>query len=181
MSQVANAGAIISRVQDIVETGAAGYTFLKLDTGMTEILRPSLYGAQHPLVIVPYRPSLDETVPEASTSGDDADANADTGLYIVVGHCCESGDLLTPAPGDSETLLPRRLGTAQIGDYCVIESAGAYCSAMNCTGYNSFPQAAEVLLESSAESGGEPTLVLIRERQKLADLFAREHSQPLDY
>ena len=25
---------------------------------------------------------------------------------IVVGHCCESGDLLTPAPGDPEALRP---------------------------------------------------------------------------
>ena len=27
-----------------------GYRFLKLDGGMTEILRPSLYGAQHPIM-----------------------------------------------------------------------------------------------------------------------------------
>ena len=29
-----------------VSTGADGHTFLKLDSGMTELLRPSLYGAQ---------------------------------------------------------------------------------------------------------------------------------------
>jgi diaminopimelate decarboxylase len=39
---VANAGAMVSTVQDIVTTGAEGHTFLKLDSGMTEVLRPSL-------------------------------------------------------------------------------------------------------------------------------------------
>jgi diaminopimelate decarboxylase len=37
-------------VQDVVNTGAQGYTFIKLDSGMSEIMRPSLYGAQHPIV-----------------------------------------------------------------------------------------------------------------------------------
>lgn len=39
---VANAGAMVSTIQDIVNTGAGGHTFLKLDSGMTEVLRPSL-------------------------------------------------------------------------------------------------------------------------------------------
>ena len=39
---VANAGALVSTVQDIVTTGESGNTFLKLDSGMTEILRPSM-------------------------------------------------------------------------------------------------------------------------------------------
>jgi diaminopimelate decarboxylase len=39
---VANSGALLCTVQDIVSTGASGFTFLKLDSGMTEVLRPSL-------------------------------------------------------------------------------------------------------------------------------------------
>ena len=35
-----------------LSTGPDGYRFLKLDSGMTEILRPSLYGAQHPIHLV---------------------------------------------------------------------------------------------------------------------------------
>ena len=75
-------------------TGSEGYRFIKLDAGMTEILRPSLYGAQHPIHIVPEPGQIDrrEICPQ-----------------VVVGHCCESGDLLTPAPGDPETLSPRLL------------------------------------------------------------------------
>lgn len=41
------------RGQDLVSTGALGYEFIKLDAGMTELLRPSLYGALHPIVVVP--------------------------------------------------------------------------------------------------------------------------------
>src|SRR5690606_2221921 len=124
---VANACAIVSTVQDIVDTGPEGYTFLKTDTGMTEIWRPSPYGAQHPLVVVP-----------ADESRDDANEAAD---YLVVGHCCESGDILTPAPDEPEVLLPRRLQKAEIGDLLVVEAAGAYCSAMPAKNYNSFPEA----------------------------------------
>ena len=39
---VANAGALLCSVQDIVSTGEGGHTFIKLDSGMTEVLRPSL-------------------------------------------------------------------------------------------------------------------------------------------
>jgi diaminopimelate decarboxylase len=39
---VANAGVLLSTVQDIVSTGSNGYTFIKLDSGMTDVLRPSL-------------------------------------------------------------------------------------------------------------------------------------------
>jgi diaminopimelate decarboxylase len=39
---VANAGVLLSTVQDIVTTGENGHKFLKLDSGMTDVLRPSL-------------------------------------------------------------------------------------------------------------------------------------------
>ena len=50
---VANAGNLLTTIQDIVDTGNDGYTFLKVDAGMTELLRPSIYGAQHPIIVVP--------------------------------------------------------------------------------------------------------------------------------
>lgn len=149
---VANTGAIVSTIQDFTDTGAEGYKFLKLDTGMTEVCRPSLYGAQHPMVVVPSnaRP-----------------ANATT-TYIVTGHCCESGDMLTPKAGDPEALEPRELSEAKIGDWLVIEGAGAYCAAMSTTNYNSFPQAPEVLLK---EDG---TPCVIRRRQTLDQIVQNE-------
>lgn len=39
---VANSGVLLTTIQDIVTTGANGHTFLKLNSGMTEVLRPSL-------------------------------------------------------------------------------------------------------------------------------------------
>lgn len=50
---VANAGNLVTTIQDIVDTGEDGYHFLKVDSGMTELLRPSIYGAQHPLFVTP--------------------------------------------------------------------------------------------------------------------------------
>ena len=147
---LANSCSLVTTVQDVVDTGAGGYNFLKLDAGMTEILRPSLYAAQHPIIIVPRR----ETTA--------------TKPYVVVGHCCESGDLLTPSPTDSGELAPRELPETQIGDLCVIEGAGAYCSAMSGKNYNSFPEAAEVLLRENGE------LTLIRRRQTLDQILQNE-------
>ncbi len=151
---VANAGSLVSKVQDIVSTGGGGHEFLKLDSGMTEVLRPSLYGAQHPLVLVP----------SAEGGAKPSDAS-----YIIVGHCCESGDLVTPAPDEPETLLPRALGcSAARDDLVVIEGSGAYCSSMATKNYNSFPEAPEVMLSES----GVPHLV--RKRQELTEIWANE-------
>lgn len=60
---LANAGSLVATVQDKVSTGPGGHAFLKIDSGMTEVLRPSLYGAQHPIVVVKQRPE-DDTATE---------------------------------------------------------------------------------------------------------------------
>lgn len=146
----ANACSLVTTVQDRAETGREGYQFLKLDAGMTEILRPSLYAAQHPIVIVPKTPT-------------DAIER-----YVVVGHCCESGDLLTPSENDPSGLNPRQLTRAELGDIAVIEGVGAYCSSLCGKNYNSFPEAAEVLLEESRN------LRLIRRRQTLDQILQNE-------
>lgn len=149
---VANAGALIASVIDVVDTGRDGYRFIRTDTGMTEILRPSIYGAQHPIAVVPQ---------DASAPRREAD-------YLVVGHCCESGDILTPEPGNPEGLQPRRLTAAMPGDAVVVGGAGAYCAAMASKNYNSFPEAAEVLLNREGVPG------LIRHRQMLDQMLANE-------
>ncbi|MFU8847921.1 MAG: diaminopimelate decarboxylase [Opitutales bacterium] len=147
---LANSCAVLATVQDIVSTGQEGYEFLKLDTGMTEILRPSLYGSQHPIAILQAEP--------ANESRD----------YMIAGHCCESGDILTPAPGDPELLSTRRLPVTQIGDLCVVDGAGAYCSGMSTKHYNSYPEAAEVLIDTSGQAH------LIRKRQSPEEIWVNE-------
>jgi diaminopimelate decarboxylase len=147
----ANAGVLVCSVIDVVNTGAHGYWFIKTDSGMTEILRPAIYGAQHPIVVVP----CDREERSARE-------------YVVVGHCCESGDILTPAPGNPEALEPRLLREARIGDVLVVGGAGAYCSAMSSKNYNSFPEAPEVLLTAHGE------FRVVRRRQTLDQMVQNE-------
>lgn len=145
---VANAGYVVATCVDVVDTGRDGYLFAKLDTGMTEVTRPSMYGAQHPIDVLAER-------------RDQADV-------IFVGPCCESGDILTPAPGDPEALAPRRVTRPQIGDLVLVGGAGAYCAAMSTINYNSSPQAPEVMLETDG------TLRLLRRRQSLDQVWSNE-------
>lgn len=152
---VAGAGAIVATVIDVVDTGEKGYKFIKVDSGMTENLRPSMYGAQHPITLVPAVPA-------------EPGARRDEGAYIVVGHCCESGDILTPEPGNPEALAPRTFPEPRIGDAVVIGAVGAYGSAMAAKNYNSFPTAPEVLRSPDG------TFNLIRTRQTLQESLVNE-------
>jgi diaminopimelate decarboxylase len=145
---VANAGLVVATCVDVVDTGHDGYLFAKLDTGMPEVTRPSLYGAQHPIHVL-------------AQGREEADV-------IFVGPCCESGDILTPAPGDPEALAPRRVPRPQIGDLVIVGGAGAYCAAMSTINYNSYPQAPEVMLEPDG------TLRLLRRRQDLDQVWGNE-------
>lgn len=124
---VGHAGTLLAEIVDIVDTGADGHTFLRLNTGMNDIIRPSMYGAQHAINIL-----------------NDA---TDTREYVVVGHNCETGDILSPAPGDPEGIEPRELPAARIGDIVAIHDAGAYCASFAVRGYNSYPSAHEVFTE----------------------------------
>ena len=159
---VANAGCLVSTVQDIVSTKSedpqkeGGHRFLKLDTGMTEIIRPSLYGSQHTIRVVPA---------SASSSGQGAAKEEEV---VVVGHCCESGDLITASSKNPSLLAPRRLPKASIGDLAVIEGTGAYCASMSTVNYNSFVQAPEVVLRENGE------FELIRRRQTLEQMYENE-------
>jgi len=145
---VANAGAVIAEVIDGKST--PGYKFIISDSGMTEVTRPALYGAQHPITVIPF-----DTIEEAED-------------YIVTGKCCESGDILTPAPGDSEGLRTRRLAKAQIDDLVVIGGSGAYCAGMSAKNYNSYPEAPEVLIDLNEQAH------LIRKRQTLDQIIENE-------
>jgi diaminopimelate decarboxylase len=53
-----------------------------------------------------------------------------TGEYLVVGHYCEGGDILTPEPGNPEGIKTRGLTEAKIGDVVAVGSASASCAGM---------------------------------------------------
>jgi diaminopimelate decarboxylase len=150
---VALAGAIVATCIDVVDTGKDGYRFAKLDTGMNEVTRPSLYGAQHPIDVL--------MAPDRAPARPAAEV-------VFVGPCCESGDILTPAPGDPEALAPRRVRRPEVGDLVLVGGSGAYCAAMSTINYNSYPQAPEVMLEADG------TLRLLRRRQRLEQVWENE-------
>jgi diaminopimelate decarboxylase len=145
---VALAGAIVSSCIDVVDTGRRGHTFAKLDTGMTEITRPSLYGAQHPIDVL--------------ASG------RQRAQIVFVGPCCESGDILTPKNKRPNILDSRLVPKPKINDLIVVSGAGAYCGSMSTINYNSYPQAPEVMLERDG------TLRQIRKRQRPESVWANE-------
>jgi diaminopimelate decarboxylase len=76
--------------------------------------------------------------------------------------------MLTPEPGNPEGLQTRTLTEPHIGDCVVVGGSGAYCAAMSPKNYNSFPEAAEVLLTTAGE------FKLIRKRQTLDQMLQNE-------
>jgi diaminopimelate decarboxylase len=117
---VGNAGIIVTRVL-YVKRGDAK-TFVIVDAGMTELVRPTLYEAHHEIWPVT------EPTP-----------NAPRAVADVVGPICETGDYLA---------LDRDLPLPKPGDLLAIMSAGAYGAVQGST-YNTRPLAPEVLVRES--------------------------------
>ncbi len=108
-SVVAQCGALISRVL-YVKAGLQR-TFLILDAGMTDLIRPALYGAYHSIE------NLSAYGRGYSTAAEDYDLQT----YDVVGPICESSDVWGQG---------RQLPLSRRGDIVAILSAGAYGSVM---------------------------------------------------
>ncbi|MCS6626207.1 diaminopimelate decarboxylase [Roseibacterium beibuensis] len=113
----ANAGVLLSRVIQ-VNARSDGRTFLVLDAGMNDLMRPALYDAFHDVVAVRERPG-------------------GAGAYDLVGPICESTDVFA---------RERRLAPVQAGDLVAFMGAGAY-GAVLAGEYNSRPLVPEVLVD----------------------------------
>jgi diaminopimelate decarboxylase len=114
------AGVLLTAVVDVKRQPGGG-SFVVVDAGMTDLLRPALYGAWHAIVAVAPR----------------------TGVPIradVVGPVCETSDTLGHA---------RELPPVQIGDLLAVRDTGAYGAVM-ASNYNRRPTAAEVLVSGDA-------------------------------
>ena len=114
---VGQAGVLITRVVDI-KPQPGGKLFVIVDAGMTELMRPMLYGAFHRI-----EPVLPSTAPEA--------------IVDFVGPVCETTDTLG---------RDRRLPEPAVGDLMIVFDAGAYGSVM-ASNYNRRPMPAEVLIQ----------------------------------
>ena len=142
---VAEAGFVIAEVRAVKQI--ASRTFVLLDAGFNVLARPVMYGAYHPMSLAP--------------SDDAPRAERDV---VVGGPLCESGDIFTQDEGG--VVRTQRLPEAHVGDFVVIECAGAYGFAMS-SNYNSKPRPAEVLVR-----GGKA--LLARARETSADMLRGE-------
>ena len=114
---VGAAGALVGRVVDLKDY-PGGPRFAVLDAGMTELIRPALYGAFHRIE------------PLVSRAGEPAP-------YDVVGPVCETSDAFAQE---------RRLPPLEVGDLVAVLDAGAYGTAMAST-YNRRPLPAEAMVD----------------------------------
>jgi diaminopimelate decarboxylase len=111
------AAVLLAQVVD-VKAVPGGRPFAVLDAGMTDLLRPALYGAYH---------RIEAVTPRAGTPR----------RYEIVGPLCESSDVV----GHDRELPP-----LEAGDLLAVFDTGAYGSAMSFT-YNRRPLPAEVMVD----------------------------------
>jgi len=111
-----NSGVLLSQVEYLKHN--ASKSFVIVDTGMNDLLRPSLYQTYHDIV----------------NTNQHCDAQEHT--YDVVGPVCESADVLG---------YERKL-KVKAGDLLAVKSAGAYGFVM-AGNYNSRPKPAEIMVD----------------------------------
>jgi diaminopimelate decarboxylase len=116
---IAPAGVLLTRVLYVKRN--RGKTFVVVDAGMNDLMRPSLYGAVHPIT---------RTARHGSAS------RAQRERVDIVGPVCETGDCF---------LRDWELGPVQAGDVLAIWAAGAYGMSL-ASNYNGRPRAAEILV-----------------------------------
>ena len=110
-------GVLAATVVDLKARPQGGGSFVVVDAGMTDLIRPALYEAWHEIEAVSPRPG-------AAIAAD------------VVGPVCETADML----GGDRTLPP-----VEVGDLVVVRDTGAYGAVM-ASNYNRRPMAAEVMV-----------------------------------
>jgi len=115
-----NSGLLVTKV--IYTKRTPRKKFVIVDSGMSDLVRPSLYEAYHKIVPVIIRENSSETCERVD----------------VVGPICESGDFL-----GKDRFLP----LLARGDLLAVMGAGAYGFTMS-SNYNSRPRASEVMVIS---------------------------------
>ena len=119
---VARAGWLVARVLHVRDRGGRQVV---VDAGMTELIRPALYGARHPIVALT---SLGRDVEPGAAR----DASAEPAQ--VEGPICESTDSL-----GTHDLPPLRRG-----DLVAIADAGAYATSLG-SAYNGRPRPPQIM------------------------------------
>ena len=146
---VADAGVLLTRVNTVKPT--ASETVVGVDAGMTDLLRPAMYDAYHPLRLLGGAPKAPVPADRESTS------------VTVAGPICETGDVFCRDRGIER---PAR------GDLLAVGITGAYGYEM-ASQYNSRPRPAEVALADGNAR-------LVRRRERHADLTRVERDAAAD-
>jgi diaminopimelate decarboxylase len=153
-SIVGRAGALLTRVTYTKEQGEK--RFVIVDAGMTDLIRPTLYNAYHPILPVEREEvSRQDAKPDHSDLANFASWRETLQVVDVVGPICESSDFLAH---------DRALPPLAQGDLLAVLHAGAYGYTMS-SNYNGHLRPAEVLVEGDA-------FRVIRRRQTYDDLLA---------
>ena len=147
---VAESGFLIAEIRAVKTMGEN--TFYLLDAGFNDLARPILYGAYHPI----------------SISHRNGRASKQMVDVVVGGPLCESGDIFTQEEGGF--VSKRSLPAASVGDYLILEVAGAYGFVMS-SNYNGRYRVPEVLLENGK-------MHCIRTRETFEDLIRGESIPP---
>jgi diaminopimelate decarboxylase len=119
---VGHSGALVARVVD-VKRFPDGRRFAVLDAGMTELMRPALYGSFHR--IVPVAPRGTAETP-----------------WDIVGPICESSDVFA---------RDRAMPELRVDDLVAVLDTGAYGAVMG-SNYNRHPFPPEVLVDDGTWS-----------------------------
>ncbi len=153
---VAPCATLVARVTDVKRTGTnekgTGQTFVMVDAGFVDLIRPAMYGSYHRMSVV------------------GRGAGNPPHEVVVAGPLCESGDVFTRDASDF--IAPRRLPLPERGDFLCIHDGGAYGYVMS-SNYNSLGRAPQVWVE---EDGSR---VLISRRETLEDVIKIETNEPL--
>ncbi|MGL4941747.1 MAG: diaminopimelate decarboxylase [Thermoguttaceae bacterium] len=144
---VAESGVLVATICAVKTQGEN--KFYLTDAGFNDLARAAMYGAYHPISIL--------------HRNENAANNTFTDV-IVGGPLCESGDIFTQEEGG--IVVKRSLPHAAVGDFLIIENAGAYGAAMS-SNYNSRPLIAEFLVDGDCAT-------MIRRRQTFDDIVACE-------
>ena len=131
---MAEAGSLLVKVTD-VKRNPDGRIFVGVDSGFSHLIRPAMYKAYHQIVNI-------------------SNLNGPEEIVDVVGNICESGDKFAEQ---------RVLNQARVGDFLLIETAGAYGYSM-ASNYNLQPKPAEVLVKPNR------SLVEIRRREDIDEM-----------
>ena len=113
---IGNSGLLITKVINVKTTPQK--SFIIVDAGMNDFIRPTLYGAYH------------ETLPVINNLG------TSSKRFDIVGPICETGDFFAKN---------RKMNFVKKGSLIALKSVGAY-GAVQSSNYNSRPMAAEILV-----------------------------------